>query len=107
MWETHKLPDGKLFIPGVIAHKTTTIEPPELVAERLVRLGEHDGQRKHHRRRRLRSRRAMLPGDRLGEAEGAVGRRRAGFQAIVELEVCHARGRCIRFSSRSTIRTGP
>ncbi len=36
VWETHRLPDGKLFIPGVIAHKTTTIEPPELVAERLV-----------------------------------------------------------------------
>ena len=36
VWERHKLPDGKLFIPGVIAHKTTTIEPPELVAERLV-----------------------------------------------------------------------
>jgi len=36
VWETHKLPDGKLFIPGVIAHKTTTIEPAELVAERLV-----------------------------------------------------------------------
>ncbi len=37
VWETHKLPDGKVFIPGVIAHKTTTIEPPELVAERIVR----------------------------------------------------------------------
>lgn len=37
VWETHKLPEGKVFIPGVIAHKTTTIEPPELVAERIVR----------------------------------------------------------------------
>jgi 5-methyltetrahydropteroyltriglutamate--homocysteine methyltransferase len=37
LWETHKLPDGKMYIPGVIAHKTTTIEPPELVAERIVR----------------------------------------------------------------------
>jgi 5-methyltetrahydropteroyltriglutamate--homocysteine methyltransferase len=37
LWEEHKLPDGKVFIPGVIAHKTTTIEPPELVAERIVR----------------------------------------------------------------------
>jgi 5-methyltetrahydropteroyltriglutamate--homocysteine methyltransferase len=36
VWEQHKLPDGKLFIPGVVAHKTTTIEPAELVAERLV-----------------------------------------------------------------------
>jgi 5-methyltetrahydropteroyltriglutamate--homocysteine methyltransferase len=37
VWEDTKLPDGKLFIPGVIAHKTTTIEPPELVAHRLKR----------------------------------------------------------------------
>jgi 5-methyltetrahydropteroyltriglutamate--homocysteine methyltransferase len=36
VWEQHKLPDGKLFIPGVVAHKTSTIEPPELVAERLM-----------------------------------------------------------------------
>jgi 5-methyltetrahydropteroyltriglutamate--homocysteine methyltransferase len=37
LWETTKLPDGKVYIPGVIAHKTTTIEPPDLVAERIVR----------------------------------------------------------------------
>jgi 5-methyltetrahydropteroyltriglutamate--homocysteine methyltransferase len=37
VWETHKLPEGKVYIPGVIAHKTTTIEPPELVADRIVR----------------------------------------------------------------------
>jgi 5-methyltetrahydropteroyltriglutamate--homocysteine methyltransferase len=36
VWEQHKFPDGKVFIPGVVAHKTTTIEPAELVAERLV-----------------------------------------------------------------------
>jgi 5-methyltetrahydropteroyltriglutamate--homocysteine methyltransferase len=37
LWETTKLPEGKVYIPGVIAHKTTTIEPPELVAERILR----------------------------------------------------------------------
>jgi 5-methyltetrahydropteroyltriglutamate--homocysteine methyltransferase len=37
VWEKHMLPDGKLFIPGVIAHKTTTIEPPDLVADRIIR----------------------------------------------------------------------
>jgi 5-methyltetrahydropteroyltriglutamate--homocysteine methyltransferase len=37
LWETHKLPEGKVYIPGVIAHKTTTIEPPELVADRIIR----------------------------------------------------------------------
>ncbi|HLZ71418.1 MAG TPA: epoxyalkane--coenzyme M transferase [Dehalococcoidia bacterium] len=37
VWETHKLPEGKVYIPGVICHKTTTIEPPELVADRIIR----------------------------------------------------------------------
>ena len=32
-----KLPEGKIYIPGVIAHKTTTIEPVDLVADRIVR----------------------------------------------------------------------
>ena len=32
-----KLADGKIYIPGVIAHKTTTIEPVDLVADRIVR----------------------------------------------------------------------
>ena len=39
VWQNHKLADGKIFIPGVIAHKTTTIEPPELVADRLDACG--------------------------------------------------------------------
>ena len=39
LWESgrYRLPDGKIYIPGVIAHKTTTVEPAELVAERIVR----------------------------------------------------------------------
>ena len=37
LWETFKLPDGKTYVPGVIAHKTSTVEPPELVAFRLKR----------------------------------------------------------------------
>jgi 5-methyltetrahydropteroyltriglutamate--homocysteine methyltransferase len=36
VWETKKLPDGKLLMPGVIAHTTNVIEHPELVAERLT-----------------------------------------------------------------------
>jgi 5-methyltetrahydropteroyltriglutamate--homocysteine methyltransferase len=32
-----RLPEGRSYYPGVIAHKTTTVEPPELVAYRLVR----------------------------------------------------------------------
>ena len=36
VWEEHTLPEGKIFIPGVVAHKTTIIEPPELVADRIL-----------------------------------------------------------------------
>jgi 5-methyltetrahydropteroyltriglutamate--homocysteine methyltransferase len=36
VWEKFKLPEGKSYYPGVIAHKTSTVEPPELVAYRLV-----------------------------------------------------------------------
>jgi 5-methyltetrahydropteroyltriglutamate--homocysteine methyltransferase len=32
-----KLPEGKMYIPGVVAHKTTTIETPEYVADRIIR----------------------------------------------------------------------
>jgi 5-methyltetrahydropteroyltriglutamate--homocysteine methyltransferase len=35
-----KLPDGKLLMPGVLAHTTDVIEHPELIAERLVRLAK-------------------------------------------------------------------
>jgi 5-methyltetrahydropteroyltriglutamate--homocysteine methyltransferase len=36
VWETKKLPEGKLLMPGVVAHVTNVVEHPELVAERLV-----------------------------------------------------------------------
>ncbi len=37
VWETVKLPDGKILIPGVITHSSNIVEHPELVAERIVR----------------------------------------------------------------------
>jgi 5-methyltetrahydropteroyltriglutamate--homocysteine methyltransferase len=37
IWKDMKLPEGKVLIPGVVAHTTDTIEHPELVAQRLVR----------------------------------------------------------------------
>jgi 5-methyltetrahydropteroyltriglutamate--homocysteine methyltransferase len=36
VWEKVKLPAGKILIPGVITHHTTTVEHPKLVAERIV-----------------------------------------------------------------------
>jgi 5-methyltetrahydropteroyltriglutamate--homocysteine methyltransferase len=38
VWETVKLPEGVILIPGVISHATNVVEHPELVAERIVRL---------------------------------------------------------------------
>lgn len=36
LWQTRKLPAGKILIPGIITHHTTTVEHPQLVAERIV-----------------------------------------------------------------------
>jgi 5-methyltetrahydropteroyltriglutamate--homocysteine methyltransferase len=37
VWQDVTLPPGKLLIPGVVTHHTTTVEHPRLVADRLVR----------------------------------------------------------------------
>ena len=40
VWESAKLPEGKILIPGVISHATNVVEHPELVAERIVRIAK-------------------------------------------------------------------
>jgi 5-methyltetrahydropteroyltriglutamate--homocysteine methyltransferase len=37
VWQRTGLPEGKILIPGVITHHTTTVEHPRLVAQRLER----------------------------------------------------------------------
>jgi 5-methyltetrahydropteroyltriglutamate--homocysteine methyltransferase len=37
VWETAKLRDGQILIPGVITHHVTTVEHPRLIADRIVR----------------------------------------------------------------------
>jgi 5-methyltetrahydropteroyltriglutamate--homocysteine methyltransferase len=37
LWETVKLPEGKVLIPGTITHASNIVEHPELIAERLLR----------------------------------------------------------------------
>lgn len=37
VWEKVRLPEGKLLIPGVVTHHTTTVEHPRLVADRILR----------------------------------------------------------------------
>lgn len=36
VWETVKLPSGKIVIPGIITHCSNIVEHPELIAERIV-----------------------------------------------------------------------
>jgi len=40
IWEDIKLPEGKILIPGVIDSVSLFIEPPELVAQRIVRYAD-------------------------------------------------------------------
>jgi 5-methyltetrahydropteroyltriglutamate--homocysteine methyltransferase len=40
VWETHRLPAGRILIPGVITHHTVTVEHPRLIADRLVRFAK-------------------------------------------------------------------
>jgi 5-methyltetrahydropteroyltriglutamate--homocysteine methyltransferase len=40
VWQTTKLPAGKVLIPGCVSHATNIVEHPELVAQRLMRLAK-------------------------------------------------------------------
>jgi len=37
LFETVKVPDGKVLVPGVITHASNIVEHPELIAERIIR----------------------------------------------------------------------
>ena len=40
VWETVKLPAGKIIMPGVITHSTDVVEHPELVSQRIQRFAK-------------------------------------------------------------------
>ena len=40
LWESVKLPEGKVIIPGVVTHAGNIVEHPELIAERLTRFAK-------------------------------------------------------------------
>jgi 5-methyltetrahydropteroyltriglutamate--homocysteine methyltransferase len=77
VWEDVKLPDGKLLIPGVIAHTTAVVEHPETVAERIMNFA------------RLVGRERVIAGVDCGFAQGALYQRQhpsvmwAKFEALV------------------------
>src|SRR5206468_518083 len=60
VWEDVKLPDGKLLIPGVIAHTTAVVEHPETVTERITNFA------------RLVGRERVIAGVDCGFAQGAL-----------------------------------
>jgi 5-methyltetrahydropteroyltriglutamate--homocysteine methyltransferase len=78
IWEDVTLPEGKVLIPGVIAHTTAVVEHPETVAERLVNFARIVG---HER---------VIAGADCGFAQGAMYQRQhptvmwAKFAALVE-----------------------
>ena len=48
VFETLKLPTGKIIVPGVVGHATDLVEHPELVAERLVNFAKLVGMENVH-----------------------------------------------------------
>lgn len=43
VWDTVKLPEGKILIPGFVTHSTDVIEHPELVSQRIQRYAKRVG----------------------------------------------------------------
>jgi 5-methyltetrahydropteroyltriglutamate--homocysteine methyltransferase len=78
VWEDVKLPEGKVLIPGVIAHTTAVVEHPETVAERIMTYA------------RLVGRERVMAGVDCGFAQGALFQRQhptimwAKFEALVQ-----------------------
>ena len=78
VWEDVKLPEGKVLIPGVIAHTTAVVEHPETVAERIMTYA------------RLVGRERVMAGADCGFAQGALFQRQhptimwAKFEALAQ-----------------------
>jgi 5-methyltetrahydropteroyltriglutamate--homocysteine methyltransferase len=43
VWDSVRLPEGKILVPGVVSHATNVLEHPELVAERIDRFVQRVG----------------------------------------------------------------
>jgi 5-methyltetrahydropteroyltriglutamate--homocysteine methyltransferase len=43
VWDKVKLPPGKMLIPGVVTHHTTTVEHPRLIANRIIAFAQRVG----------------------------------------------------------------
>jgi len=78
IWKDVKLPDGKILIPGVIAHTTAVVEHPETIAERIVNFAGAVGRER------------VIAGADCGFAQGALYQRQhptvmwAKFRALAQ-----------------------
>ena len=78
IWKDVKLPDGKILIPGVIAHTTAVVEHPETIAERIVNFASAVGRER------------VIAGADCGFAQGALYQRQhptvmwAKFRALAQ-----------------------
>jgi 5-methyltetrahydropteroyltriglutamate--homocysteine methyltransferase len=78
VWEDVTLPEGKVLIPGVIAHTTAVVEHPETVAERIMNFASVVGRER------------VIAGADCGFAQGAMYQRQhptvmwAKFEALVQ-----------------------
>jgi 5-methyltetrahydropteroyltriglutamate--homocysteine methyltransferase len=90
LWETVKLPEGKVLIPGVITHASNIVEHPELIAERLMRFARLVGRENVLAGADCGFSSQALP-DRgsshrhLGEVRGLAGRRAPRVETAVEV----------------------
>jgi 5-methyltetrahydropteroyltriglutamate--homocysteine methyltransferase len=78
VWQDVKLPEGKILVPGVIAHTTAVVEHPETIAERIMSFAS------------LLGRERVIAGADCGFAQGALYQRQhpsvmwAKFEALAE-----------------------
>lgn len=78
VWKDVKLPEGKILIPGVIAHTTAVVEHPETVAERIMNFASVVGRER------------VIAGADCGFAQGALYQRQhptvmwAKFRALAQ-----------------------
>lgn len=78
VWKDIKLPEGKILIPGVIAHTTAVVEHPETVAERIMNFASVIGRER------------VIAGTDCGFAQGALYQRQhptvmwAKFRALAQ-----------------------
>jgi 5-methyltetrahydropteroyltriglutamate--homocysteine methyltransferase len=78
IWKDGKLPDGKILIPGVIAHTTAVVEHPETIAERIMNFAGAVGRER------------VIAGADCGFAQGALYQRQhpsvmwAKFRALAQ-----------------------